>query len=106
MGLTCHRARGPLGRCCGMRIPLAAALLATLPAWAADPAPSTAASSALTPCADCGVVRSVRYIKKEIVFDPEMEARPSGLVATFPLGGGKPQVGSSMKLGRDKPEYS
>lgn len=90
-----------------MRESLAVLLLAALPAWAADPAPDTkAASSALAACADCGVVRSVRSVKKEIKTDPESDARPSGLVATFPLGGGKPSAGSSAKVGKDKPAFS
>ena len=90
-----------------MRIRLAFAFLAAFPAWAADPAPDTkAAVSPLTACADCGVVRSVRTVKKEIKTDPESDARPSGLVATFPLGGGKPVAGSSTRVGKDKPEFS
>src|SRR5690349_5192426 len=97
MGLTCHRAARSHARCWAMRLPLAVALLAALPAFAADPpAPDTKAAGApLAACADCGVVRSVRSVKKEIKPDPEKDARPSGLVATFPLGGGKPTAGSS-----------
>ena len=90
-----------------MRLTLALAFLAAMPAFGADPAPTTkAATKALEPCADCGVVRSVRSVRKEIKSDPEVDARPSGLVATFPLGGGKPQAGSSTRIGKEKPEYS
>jgi hypothetical protein len=90
-----------------MRKSIALALMAALPSWAADVAPTTkAASGALTPCADCGVVRSVRAVKKEIKTDPESDPRASGLVANFPLGGGKPSVGSSTRVGKDKPEFS
>src|SRR3982750_1321364 len=107
MGLTCHRALRRHGRCWLMRELLAVLILAALPAWAADPVPQTkAASDALTACAECGVVRSVRSMKKEIKTDPESDARPSGLVASFPLGGGKPSVGSSAKIGKDTPEFS
>jgi hypothetical protein len=91
-----------------MRLSLAAALLAAWPVLAADPpAPSTKAAGApLAACADCGVVRSVRSVKKEIKTDPESDSRPSGLVATFPLGGGKAQAGSSTRIGKDKPQFS
>jgi hypothetical protein len=30
-----------------------------------------------------------------------MESQPSGLIASVPLGGGKPMVGSSSKYGKD-----
>jgi len=76
--------------------------LALLPAWAQSPAPSPAAPSArsVAPCADCGVVRSVN--KKEKQDRPATaEGKPSGLVATVPLGGGKVQVGPSQRLGAE-----
>ena len=40
-------------------------------------------------------------IRKELQPTPSTESRPSGLVASVPLGGGKPQVGSSNKYGKD-----
>lgn len=52
-------------------------------------------------CADCGVIRTVRPITKKELPQPADQTKPSGLVATVPLGGGKVQVGSSTKLGRD-----
>lgn len=55
-------------------------------------------------CADCGVVRSVRAKTKELRgADTTDDARPSGLVATIPLGkgGGKPEAGSSTRIGKD-----
>ena len=55
-------------------------------------------------CADCGVVRSVRTITKELRgADTTDDARPSGLVASIPLGkgGGKPEAGSSTRIGKD-----
>ena len=55
-------------------------------------------------CADCGVVRSVRSVVKQLQPSPATEAtKPSGLVATIPLKGGKPEIGSSSKLGKDVP---
>ena len=53
------------------------------------------------PCADCGVVRQVRTITKELQPSANTETKPSGLVASVPLGGGKPQVGSSVRYGSD-----
>ena len=76
--------------------------LVFLPAWAQSPASAPGAVGAQTPaaCADCGVVRSVRPVEKQS--KPATDAgKPSGLVATVPLGGGKVQVGSSTKLGND-----
>jgi len=52
-------------------------------------------------CADCGVIRSVKVVTKKEPLPPADQAKPSGLVATVPLGGGKVQVGSSTKFGRD-----
>jgi hypothetical protein len=47
------------------------------------------------------VIQSIRAITKTEPPPPTDSAKPSGLVATVPLGGGKPKVGSSTKLGRD-----
>jgi len=81
--------------------PACVALL-VLPAWAQSPAPSVTPSAVRTaaPCPDCGVVRSVTPKEKQ---DRPVtaEGKPSGLVATVPLGGGKVQVGPSQRLGGD-----
>ena len=61
-------------------------------------------SAASAKCVDCGVVRSVRAMIKELRGpDTTDDARPSGLVATVPLGkgGGKPTAGSSTRIGKD-----
>ena len=74
----------------------------TKSAPAAKPAPTTKAASApAETCTECGVIQSVRAITKTEPPPPTDSAKPSGLVATVPLGGGKPKVGSSTKLGRD-----
>jgi hypothetical protein len=54
-------------------------------------------------CTDCGVVRSVRTVVKESKPSDQSDVKPSGLVASIPLGAGagKPQVRSSTKIGRD-----
>jgi hypothetical protein len=76
-----------------MRVLLAVLLASAASAFAQAP-----------PCADCGVVRSVRSITKEIrPSAAQEETKPSGLVASIPLKGGKAQVGSSSNIGKDAP---
>jgi hypothetical protein len=85
-----------------MKAWLACVVLGVLPAGAQAPAPSMTvpAAGTLAPCGDCGVVRSVN--RKEKQSRPATdEGKPSGLVATVPLGGGKVRVGPSQKLGRE-----
>jgi hypothetical protein len=82
-----------------MRTILAIVLFATLPALAQAPAAESVKKGS---CAECGVVRSVRQITKETRPPESQDNKPSGLVATIPLGGGgKAQVGSSTKLGKE-----
>ena len=64
------------------------------------PAPATAAPTN-TMCGECGVVRSVRLITKEAPPPPTDETKPSGLVVSVPLGGGKAQIGGSQNIGKD-----
>jgi hypothetical protein len=95
-------------------------LCAGIPAWAQGPATPVPATSAAKPrgmCADCGVITSVRSLAKQeaagsaAVRNPSNEAPPGavdetkapGLVASIPLGGGKPKVGSVTKVGNDAP---
>ena len=55
-------------------------------------------------CVDCGLVRSVRSITKEIrPSQAQEETKPSGLVASIPLKGGKAEIGSSSHIGKDAP---
>jgi len=98
---------------------LALLVCAVLPAWAAEPAPTSATPVAKprAMCADCGVITSVRSLAKQeaagaaAVRNPSNEAppgavdeaKPPGLVASIPLGGGKPRVGSATKVGNDAP---
>ena len=74
--------------------------IATL-AGAQSPPPAPGATVPKDGRADCGVVRSVRPIVKKETSLPADQSKPSGLVATVPLGGGKVQVGSSTKFGRE-----
>jgi hypothetical protein len=82
-----------------MRSALLASLLCAAPAWAQGPVDVPAPPQAK--CLECGVIRSLRPVTKESAVAAD-SAKPSGLVATVPLGGGgKPQIGSSTKVGRD-----
>lgn len=89
-----------------MRIKLLVLMLAAAP-WALAQNLGTdtkSPSAASAKCVDCGVVRSVRAITKELRGpDTTDDARPSGLVASVPLGsgGGKPTAGSSTRIGKD-----
>jgi hypothetical protein len=91
-----------------MRAFLATALLASATAIAAPPDTKLPPPEPAGACADCGVVRSVRMITKELRADPaKSDSRPSGLVASVPLGGGgKMETGSSSKIGKDAPTTS
>jgi hypothetical protein len=80
---------------------LLGAVLCAAPAWAQGPADAPAPAQAR--CAECGVIRSVRSMSKESPVAVD-STKPSGLVASVPLGGGKPQIGSSTKVGRDAVE--
>ena len=77
-------------------LPIAFAAGAAL-AQVAVPPPQAA------PCAECGVVRTVRGITKEVAAPPSEAVKGSGLVASVPLSGGKATVGSSTRSGRDAP---
>jgi hypothetical protein len=76
---------------------LAAAALPVFAQQSPAPPPVPAKGAA---CTDCGVVTSVNVREKQN--EPATDAaKPSGLVATMPLGGGKPKVGPSQRLGGD-----
>ena len=91
-----------------MKRAIALLILAAGPAFAqvTAPPPAVPMKDAAT-CPDCGIVRSIRSVQKESRPVPSDASKPSGLVATIPLGsagaksGAKPQVGSSSDLGRD-----
>jgi hypothetical protein len=85
-----------------MRKLLIVLMLASTTAWAQAPAPKAAVPSK-SDCADCGVVRSVRMVTKESAPSAQNEAKPSGLVASVPLGHSdeKARIGSSSKVGKD-----
>jgi hypothetical protein len=89
-----------------MRTVLTCLLFLAVPVWAQAPATKSVApdkaavDKALAPqkkCADCGVVTSVRVVKKELPPADSTDSQPSGLVASIPFGGGKAQIGSSSK---------
>jgi outer membrane lipoprotein SlyB len=93
-----------------MRSWLALLLAIAMPlAWSQNLSdPNKLPPAAAAACEDCGVVTSIRTVTKQ---EPQVEqnkGKPSGLVASIPLGagGGKPQVGSSTKIGRDVPSVT
>lgn len=51
-------------------------------------------------CAECGEVRSVRRVQREQRPPANTPESPSGLVASIPLDGSKPIVGSSTRADR------
>ena len=59
--------------------------------------------AAQSTCKDCGEVRSVREIQKDLGTRNTDAAKPSGLVATVPLGKSpdKPRLGPSQRVGGD-----
>jgi hypothetical protein len=83
-----------------MRTLLACVVLAAAAQAAAQPSTPPAAAGNREPCATCGVVRSVNPKEKQARPATD-EGKPSGLVATVPLGGGKVQVGPSQRLGKE-----
>jgi hypothetical protein len=87
-----------------MRSFLAASLLALcVPGLALAQAPAKPPLPSKSACADCGVVRSIKKVTKEVKPGTSNQAKPSGLVATVPLGktDEKPRIGSSSKVGKD-----
>ena len=78
-------------------------LVLVVPGAAAQPSSSPTVSM----CGECGVVRSVRGVTKQIrPSEAQEDTKPSGFVASIPLKGGKPQVGSSEKIGKEAPTLS
>lgn len=72
--------------------------------FAATTAAAQAPSAGVPACQECGEVRSVRSITKEIrPSQAQEETKPSGFVASIPLKGGKAQIGSSSHIGKEAP---
>jgi hypothetical protein len=77
--------------------------LAALLAIAATAQAQTSVSPAALQCPDCGVIRSIKRVESgEKAAQQAERAGPSGLVASIPFDGGKPKVGSSTELSREK----
>jgi len=72
-------------------------------AWAQATDPNKAPAPPAAACTECGVVTSIRSVTKQAPPVVQNEGKPTGLVASIPLGGGSPQVGSSTRIGRDAP---
>ena len=54
------------------------------------------------PCPDCGEIRSIRRIERQQRPPNATPESPSGLVASIPLDGSKPTVGSSTRVDRKR----
>ncbi len=91
---------------CWLAVLLATALPAAWSQTIPDPNKPPVAPAAT--CADCGVVTSIRSVTKSTAPVEQIQGKPSGLVASIPLGqgAGSPKVGSSTKIGRDVPTVS
>lgn len=80
----------------------AAILLSALAAGAAaqytPKVPATVDAPAATSCPECGVVRSVKRKESTSPITAEERKSTTGFVASVPLGGGKPTVGSSSDV--------
>jgi hypothetical protein len=82
---------------------LAAGIAASATAQTPAPADAPVKSEVLRnqTCAECGEIRSVRRVEREARPSTAVQERerrePSGLVATIPLDGSKPRVGSSTR---------
>jgi hypothetical protein len=80
------------------------AALAAGAALAQAQAPAPAALDSIMvkkSCEECGVVRSIRKVESQQPLDNVDRGSTAGLVATIPLHGGKPQVGSSTDLRKE-----
>jgi hypothetical protein len=59
-------------------------------------------SDVMQKCVDCGEVRSIRRVERQQRPPNATPESPSGLVATIPLDGSKPTVGSSTRADRKR----
>ena len=60
--------------------------------------PATADAPAAASCPECGVVRSVKRKESTSPITADERKSTAGFVASVPLGGGKPTVGSSSDV--------
>lgn len=86
-----------------MRIlpPLLLAFASAAQAQAPMGAPRLPEAPPAASCAECGVIVDIRRLEKETKPAPDRE-RPSGLVATIPLGSSNARVGSSVERDREE----
>ncbi|MCM2328498.1 MAG: hypothetical protein NDI88_11455 [Lysobacter sp.] len=66
------------------------------------PAPVAPKSAVAASCEGCGVVRSVKRVEKSQPITAQERKSTAGLVASVPLGGGKPSVGSVTDVRNEK----
>ncbi len=78
------------------------ALLATGASAQAPPTSASPKGAVTVSCEGCGVVRSVKRVEKSQPFTAQERKSTAGLVASVPLGGGKPSVGSVTDVRNEK----
>jgi hypothetical protein len=87
------------------RSPFAALVLALLSTGSAaqvtPPSVVIQKEQAAATCAECGVIRSVKRIESNQRLTPEERKSTAGYVASVPLDGGKPVVGSATDVRRE-----
>jgi hypothetical protein len=79
----------------------AAVLLSALAAGAAAQYTPQVPAPAAATCPECGVVRSVKRKESTSPITAEERKSTAGFVASVPLGGGKPTMGSSSGVRND-----
>jgi hypothetical protein len=77
---------------------LVSALALGAAAQSTSPKPATGDAPAMGSCAECGVVRSVKRKESTSPITAEERKSTAGFVASIPLGGGKPTMGSSSDV--------
>lgn len=80
---------------------LVAALAFGAAAQSTPPKPATGDAPAMGPCAECGVVLSLKRKESTSPITAEERKSTAGFVASVPLGGGKPTVGSSSDVRKE-----
>ena len=77
---------------------LFSALAAGAAAQGTPQIPATVEAPVMASCPECGVVRSVKRKESTSPITAEERKSTAGFVASVPLGGGKPTVGSSSDV--------
>lgn len=88
-----------------LAIVFALAATAALAQTAPGPSGLTTKKDEIRPeatCAECGVIQRVKRVESKTRITAEDREAQQGLVASIPLDGSKPTIGSSTKLAREE----